>query len=137
MIIQLHFDDLHVVSIIKMSISKWLMTYTVLLFMWCSNAATNNYNGRLFTSRFSTANHNIQETRFIAFTLIWISNVHENRRKQDFGLFHQTIVAMKDMSGAKQSRFMYYIVFLGYNLYRNFLMTIILMIFGCHFNNIG
>ena len=44
---------------------------------------------------------------------------------------------MKDMSGAKQSRFTYYLVFLGYNLYRNFLMTIISMIFGCHINNIG
>ena len=44
---------------------------------------------------------------------------------------------MNDMSGAKQSRFTYYLIFLGYNLYRNFLMTIRLMIFGCHINNIG
>ena len=44
---------------------------------------------------------------------------------------------MKDMSGAKQSRFTYMFVVLGYNLLRNFMMTIILMIFGCYINDIG
>ena len=44
---------------------------------------------------------------------------------------------MKDMSGAEQSRFTYILVILGYNLLRNFMMTIILMIFGCYINDIG
>ena len=47
---------------------------------------------------------NVQEKHFIAFTWIWISDVYKNPKKQAFGLFHKTIVVMKDMSGAKQSR---------------------------------